>query len=357
MEKKKGAQNARLVDIAKLAKVSIGTVDRVIHNRGRVSKETIQKVNEAMASINYKPNLVAQMLSMRKKRIIGILVPEYVDGDYWGEVEKGIAKAEDEMADYGFILQRFHFDRYDINSFNRRIENIKQSSEIKGFVISPQYKQNSVELAAYLHSEEIPFIFIDSNIEGCNPLSYFGIHSLKAGIVLARLTMDLMKKDKDILVVNFQSAESKRATQMDLIDKGFETYLKELKFKGKLHRIYLSPHSKKWENELLSYLDENPNIRIAAVFNSLSHHLAQAKEKYAISKLQILGFDLTHKNISYLEKGYIKLLISQRPEVQGYQSVKTLCRYLAFPPESVPQNNFMPVDIIVKENLEFYQEM
>lgn len=31
--------NIRIVDIAKMAGVSVGTVDRVIHNRGRVSEE------------------------------------------------------------------------------------------------------------------------------------------------------------------------------------------------------------------------------------------------------------------------------------------------------------------------------
>ena len=36
--------NIRIVDIAKMAGVSVGTVDRVIHNRGRVSEENRKKV-------------------------------------------------------------------------------------------------------------------------------------------------------------------------------------------------------------------------------------------------------------------------------------------------------------------------
>ena len=35
--------NIRIVDIAKMAGVSVGTVDRVIHNRGRVLKKTGKK--------------------------------------------------------------------------------------------------------------------------------------------------------------------------------------------------------------------------------------------------------------------------------------------------------------------------
>ena len=36
---------ATIRDVAKKAKVSIGTVDRVVHSRGRVSVKTIEKVD------------------------------------------------------------------------------------------------------------------------------------------------------------------------------------------------------------------------------------------------------------------------------------------------------------------------
>jgi LacI family transcriptional regulator len=41
-------KNIRIKDIAKLAGVSVGTVDRVIHNRGRVSQEALKKVTSVM---------------------------------------------------------------------------------------------------------------------------------------------------------------------------------------------------------------------------------------------------------------------------------------------------------------------
>ena len=40
-----------LTDIARLANVSVGTVDRVIHNRGRVSEENIRRVKEIMEQV------------------------------------------------------------------------------------------------------------------------------------------------------------------------------------------------------------------------------------------------------------------------------------------------------------------
>ena len=46
-------EQPKLKDIARMANVSIGTVDRVIHNRGRVSKETREKVTKAILDIDY----------------------------------------------------------------------------------------------------------------------------------------------------------------------------------------------------------------------------------------------------------------------------------------------------------------
>ena len=53
-------------DIAQLAGVSKGTVDRVIHNRGEVSEASRQKVLEVAQRIGYKPNIYASLLASQK---------------------------------------------------------------------------------------------------------------------------------------------------------------------------------------------------------------------------------------------------------------------------------------------------
>ena len=61
--------NIRIVDIAKMAGVSVGTVDRVIHNRGRVSEENRKKVQAILEMVHYQPNLMARSLAASKKAI------------------------------------------------------------------------------------------------------------------------------------------------------------------------------------------------------------------------------------------------------------------------------------------------
>ncbi|HEY9490198.1 MAG TPA: LacI family DNA-binding transcriptional regulator, partial [Chryseosolibacter sp.] len=66
----------RIKDIARLAGVSKGTVDRVLHKRGRVSQEAHQKVMKVLEEIDYKPNLIARTLSSSKNHRIIALLPD-----------------------------------------------------------------------------------------------------------------------------------------------------------------------------------------------------------------------------------------------------------------------------------------
>ncbi len=61
--------------IAKLAGVSRGTVDRVLHNRGQVRPETEDKVRAVMQELDFQPNALGRAFYLsRKKNKIGILV-------------------------------------------------------------------------------------------------------------------------------------------------------------------------------------------------------------------------------------------------------------------------------------------
>lgn len=62
--------NIRIVDIAKMAGVSVGTVDRVIHNRGRVSEENRKKVQAILEMVHYQPNLMARSLASKNSIIL-----------------------------------------------------------------------------------------------------------------------------------------------------------------------------------------------------------------------------------------------------------------------------------------------
>ena len=66
---------ATIKQIAELAGVSRGTVDRVLNNRGSVNANTAARVREIAEKLNYKPNKAGLMLAAQKKNLkIGVIL-------------------------------------------------------------------------------------------------------------------------------------------------------------------------------------------------------------------------------------------------------------------------------------------
>ena len=66
--------NLGIKDIAKLADVSIGTIDRVLNNRTGVAPATREKVLQIIKDTGYKKNLVASRLKLAKNKAIKVAV-------------------------------------------------------------------------------------------------------------------------------------------------------------------------------------------------------------------------------------------------------------------------------------------
>ena len=66
---------AKLSDVAELAGVSPTTVSRVINKKGYLSQKTIDKVNQAMRELGYRPNNLARSLQGKSAKLIGLIFP------------------------------------------------------------------------------------------------------------------------------------------------------------------------------------------------------------------------------------------------------------------------------------------
>lgn len=69
----------------------------------------------------------------------------------------------------------------------------------------------------------------------------------------------------------------------------------------------------------------------------------------------LIGYDLLKANVELLKSGDVHYLIGQRPGLQGYCGVKALCDHVVFK-KSVEPVKYMPIDILIKENIDFYFE-
>ena len=103
---------ATIKEIAELAGVSRGTVDRVLNNRGAVSEQTARKVLDIARALQYRPNRAGIVLAAQKRNLkIGVIL--FDNGNpFFDEVLSGVQKKARELEEYNCCVSvsRVGFD-------------------------------------------------------------------------------------------------------------------------------------------------------------------------------------------------------------------------------------------------------
>ena len=91
---------ATIKEIAALAGVSRGTVDRVLNNRGSVNPDTAKRIQEIADSLDYKPNRAGLVLAAHKKHLkLGVILFS-PDNPFFQDVLQGVRDKAAELSGY-----------------------------------------------------------------------------------------------------------------------------------------------------------------------------------------------------------------------------------------------------------------
>ena len=92
------SKRVTIKDIAATLGVSIGTVDRALHDRPGIKAETRERVLAQARLMGYETNLIARSLSRKHQLKIGCVFPaEYL---FYPDIEAGINAAYESLIDY-----------------------------------------------------------------------------------------------------------------------------------------------------------------------------------------------------------------------------------------------------------------
>ena len=177
-----------LSEIAKKANVSIGTVDRVIHNRGRVSEATKRRIQKIIRDTEYRPNVMARNLSLKKTFTFGALIPKpEQDGHYWELPASGIRRALDELRLYNVDVVFYTYDKYSDASFTQACRSVQRDlTDLDGLLIAPVLSKAAEGFIEDI-PESLPYIFIDSYLPNVQSISFIGQESYKSGMLAGQL--------------------------------------------------------------------------------------------------------------------------------------------------------------------------
>ncbi len=350
---KESDKKYRIKDIALLAGVSEGTVDRVLHNRGEVSQKSKEAILKVLEEINYSPNLLARSLASKKHYNFICLIPSFQPGEYWELIENGFRQAGKDFLQYNIHIDIRYFNQFDNNSF-KLLTNDIIGRQPDAVIIAPIFRDETLVLTQMLQAVEIPFSYIDSIIEDSGFTTYYGQNSFQSGYVAAKLLVNDLPEHSKVLILRTKRQGS-MSNQTSSRYEGFMAYLHEhkaLSIQFVHAEISSTEDSSNLEN-IKNIFKENPEINAAITFNSKVYRLANYLKQLNYHSIRLIGYDLLKKNVEYLKQDVISYLIAQSPGKQAYFTVRDLCNKLILKQE-VNKINFVPVDILIKENINDY---
>jgi len=150
------ARPARIKDVAAMAGVSLKTVTNVVHERPYVKPETRERVQAAIAQLDYRPSRAGRQLQSGRSNLITLVVPR-IDEPYLGALAHALITA---AGPRGY--------RVLIDETGGRVEQEHQAVTgypghgIDGAIISP-FALNADRLAARSH--DFPMVLLGQHLE------------------------------------------------------------------------------------------------------------------------------------------------------------------------------------------------
>ncbi|WP_373727777.1 LacI family DNA-binding transcriptional regulator [Bacteroides heparinolyticus] len=342
-------------DIARMAGVSAGTVDRVLHNRGDVSHASMEKVQKVLDEIDYQPNVFAIGLAAKKRYRIVCIIPYYIEHDYWHAVAQGVGRAAQELHPINVGVDYLYYSHADKQSYEEACRLLQQESA-DAVLIAPNFEEETLKLTSYLEKNDIPYVFVDFNIEHTHALCYIGQDSRTSGYIAAKILMSSYEAGQELVLFLNNQKNNPAEIQMQRRLEGFMQYLAERHYNLPIHDIVLHKEDADTNLQILdAFFNEYPKAVLGVVFNSRVYQVAHYLQQKGQKLKNLLGYDLLQKNVEYLRTGEVNYLIGQRPGLQGYCGVKALCNHIVFK-KTVTAVKYMPIDVMMKENIDFYFE-
>jgi LacI family transcriptional regulator len=229
-------------------------------------------------------------------------------------------------------------------------------SEPDALLLAPNFRKETREILKEAERKNIPYVFVDYNIEEANALKYIGQDSYNSGYLAAKILMKSYRRGDDLVLFMGNYRNSHSEIQMTRRLEGFIRFVYENYAEVNITEVIITKNNEIANAEALdTFFSTDRSNTLGAVFNSRAYQIGEYMHERNIKMKGLIGYDLLKRNVSLLKSEELTYLIGQRPMLQGYRGVMALADKLVFNKQVEPVK-YMPIDILIKENIDFYVE-
>jgi LacI family transcriptional regulator len=342
-------QTAKIRDIAEALGISIGTVDRALHDRRGVNPLTKSRVVQMAKAMGYQPNAAARFLSSKRRLRISINLPAQI-ASFWDTVREGIESEARAFAAFGIDVELRTFPRMgfgELAAFDEAVE-----SGVNGIIVAtgrPQDLRLPIGKAA---RARIPVISVVTDAPGTARLGVVSIDSPASGALAGELLSRLLQGKGKIAVITGDLAITDHAEKYNSFRGGVNKFFPSVRVMEPVQNH---------EDETEAYetcrklLREHPDVNGMYISTANSSPVLQALQDVGRlnDHMTVITTDLFPALIPHLESGGVVATLYQRPKSQGQLALRMLHEYLVEGRCPAHQLRLAP-HVIMKSNLSFF---
>ncbi len=314
-----------LKQIAELAGVSRGTVDRALYNRGRINPEVAERIRAIANELGYQPNRAGKALAMAKRPMKIGVIAQATETPFMHLLLAGIEDARKEISSFGaeIILRTIIGHNLDLQL--QMIDELVEEG-INALAIAPvDTEQLRMRINALIASG-IPVITFNADIEDTNRLCFVGQDSELAGRACASLVSAIIGNEGLVLPISGHQYNHSHTLRIQGFCTEMARCFPDVKI---LPAVYCKDDNALTQQLTEQTLREHPDLSAIYVAAGGQDGVCRALARMGyIGSVKVICFDITPNNVKNLLDGRIDFLIGQDAHTQGYRPIMLLFDYL-----------------------------
>jgi LacI family transcriptional regulator len=336
-------------DIARALGVSIGTVDRALHDKPGINPETRDRVLSTAAAMNYRPNLAARQLKAGTAVRIAVHLPREI-ALFWDSLKEGILEA---AAPLGPALE-VEFRSYprmgegDVDLFDEALR-----GGANGLIIAPA---DPVALRPWIRKaakQHVAVACVVTDAPDTGRLTAVSADPSTVGAVAGELLARFLPGGGEVAFFTGWLGTQDHADKL----RGFEGSVNVVGDGLRVASV-VEAH----DDEAAAYrqatalLKSHPSLRGLYVSTVNSLPVLRALEKQdRVGTVTVVTTDLFPALLPWIRRGAVAATVYQRPRTQGRTALHALFRFLS---EGVTPPSLLKVTpaVVMRSNLDLVVE-
>jgi LacI family transcriptional regulator, galactose operon repressor len=339
-------------EIARLADVSIGTVDRALHSRKGISEKTRQRILTIVKDTKYQPNLAARVLSTSKPTArIGVCIPREIHY-FYDQVRQGILAEARSHEHLGVDMNYRPVDRGGEGETERLRELL--TSDVQGLILTPTDAKKITPMIDEAEQKGIRVVCVSTDAPGSQRSSVVCVNPRLNGNIAGELMSRFLPPASQVAIVTGMLQVEDHVQKVH----GFSETFPRLCRGGKVTEV-VEGHDDEDETFMKCMQLLKRGKGLAGVYVSTANCLPVCRAVTVLGRakqLRLITTDLFPEMVSYFEKGSIVASIYQRPYVQGQRSVRLLLDHI-FSGQPLPRHYYLNPGIVLSSNLQLFREV